>query len=167
MLKIQDVIDDQKCFEEVRKLRWPEGVRCSHCESAQIVKDGHDEKQRDRQRYECKGCHKRFDDLTNTVFAGHHQPLKIWIVILYLMGLNISNSQISKEIDLCASDVQMMTTTLREGVIVRQPEPSLGDEVEFDEVYLVAGHKGHPESVKKRVERDGDEDSRAPEEEAH
>jgi hypothetical protein len=34
----------------------------------------------------------------------------------------------------------MMTTTLREGIVVRQPEPSLGGEVEFDEVYLVAGH---------------------------
>ncbi|SCA64203.1 hypothetical protein SCG7086_CO_00060 [Chlamydiales bacterium SCGC AG-110-P3] len=65
------------------------------------------------------------------------------------MGLNVSNSQISKELDLCESDVQMMTTTLREGVVVRQPEPSLGEEVEFDEVYLVAGHKGHPAAVKK------------------
>ncbi|SCA64196.1 hypothetical protein SCG7086_CN_00040 [Chlamydiales bacterium SCGC AG-110-P3] len=41
------------------------------------------------------------------------------------MGLNVSNSQISKELDLCESDVQMMTTMLREGVVVRQPEPSL------------------------------------------
>ncbi|SCA64283.1 hypothetical protein SCG7086_DL_00010, partial [Chlamydiales bacterium SCGC AG-110-P3] len=89
MLKIQDIFDDQKCFEEVRKLRWPEGPRCPHCESDQVFKDGHDEKQRDRQRYECKNCHKRFDDLTNTAFAGHHQLLKIWIVTLYLMGLNV------------------------------------------------------------------------------
>ena len=165
MLKIQDVIDDKKCFEEVRKLRWPEGVQCPHCESALVVKDGHDEKQYDRQRYECNDCHKRFDDLTNTVFAGHHQPLKIWIVVLYLMGLNVSNNQISKEIDLCKSDVQMMTATLREGVVVRQTEPSLAGEVEFDEVYLVAGHKGHPKAVKKRLEKHDEEGSKVLEEE--
>jgi len=167
MLKIQDVIDDKKCFEEIRKLRWPESVRCPHCDSALVVKDGHDEKQCDRQRYECNACHKRFDDLTNTVFAGHHQPLKIWIIVLYLMGLNVSNNQISKEIDLCESDVQIMTTSLREGVVIRQTEPSLAGEVEFDEVYLVAGHKGHPEAVKKKIEKHEEEGSKGLEEEGH
>src|SRR5207253_6597879 len=29
-----------------------------------------------RQRYECHDCDTRFDDLTDTIFAGHHQPLK-------------------------------------------------------------------------------------------
>ena len=167
MLKIQDVIDDQKCFEEVRKLRWPENIQCPHCNCSEVVKDGHDEKQRDRQRYECKNCHRRFDDLTNTVFAGHHQPLKIWIIVLYLMGLNISNKQISKEIDLCETNVQKMTTTFREGVVTRQPEPLLKGEIEFDEVYLVAGHKGLPEEVKKRVEKVEEEGYEVPEEEVH
>lgn len=163
MLKIQDIIEDKKCFEEVRKLRWPEGTRCPHCDSERIVRDGHDDKRRDRQRYECKNCLKRFDDLTNTVFSGHHQPLKIWIVVLYLMGLNISNSQISKELDLCESDIQIMTTTLRKGVVVRQPEPTLEGEVEMDEVYVVAGHKGYPNAVKKRHVKDGEEGSWLPE----
>ena len=29
-------------------------------------------------------------DLTDTVFEGHHQPLRVWILCLYLMGLNLS-----------------------------------------------------------------------------
>jgi transposase-like protein len=69
-----------------------------------------------QQRYECKDCNKRFDDLTSTVFAGHHQPLKIWILCLYFMGLNLSNQQIARELDLNRSDVQQMTTQLGEGV---------------------------------------------------
>jgi predicted transposase YdaD len=32
------------------------------------------------------------------------------------MGLNLSNEQIAKELDLNRSDVQQMTTQLREGV---------------------------------------------------
>lgn len=28
-----------------------------------------------KQRYECKDCGKRFDDLTGTIFSGHHQSL--------------------------------------------------------------------------------------------
>lgn len=65
------------------------------------------------------------------------------------MGLNVSNSQITQELDLCASDAHHMTTVLRTGVIERKPEVILDGEVEFDEVYIVAGHKGHPEALKK------------------
>jgi hypothetical protein len=38
---------------------------------------------------------------------------------------------------------------LRTGVVAAQPEPSLSGEVECDEVYVVAGHKGHPRRLKK------------------
>ncbi len=47
---------------------------------------------------------KRFDDLTGTVFSGHHQPLKVWILCLYFMGLNLSNIQIAQELDLNRTD---------------------------------------------------------------
>ena len=76
-----------------------------------------DEKEPARQRYECRACGKRFDDLTGTVFSGHHQPLKVWILCLYFMGLNLSNEQIAEELELDRSDVQQMTTLLREGVV--------------------------------------------------
>ena len=30
MLKIQNLIEDLKCFETVRSRRWPDGVTCPH-----------------------------------------------------------------------------------------------------------------------------------------
>ena len=62
-------------------------------------------------------CHTRFDDLTDTIFAGHHQALKVWMLCLYCMGLNLSNEQIANELDVARSDVQQMTTQLREGIV--------------------------------------------------
>ena len=150
MINLQHLIDDAKCYETVRELRWPEGVRCPHCESAQVSKQGRDTTQEHRQKYYCKECHRHFDDLTGTVFAGHHQPLRTWIVCLYLMGLNVSNHQIAQELGLNKDDVQRMTGQLRDGVVARRPEPRLSGTVECDEVYVVAGHKGHPAAVKKR-----------------
>jgi hypothetical protein len=47
-------------------------------------------------------------------------------------------------------DVQALTEQLRAGVVARTPEPSLSGQVECDKVYVVAGHKGQPEAVKKR-----------------
>lgn len=154
LLDIQSLIDDAKCFQTVRDLRWPNGVSCPHCSSPVVTKQGHDETQPHRQRYQCSACQKRFDDLTGTIFAGHHQPLRVWILCLYFMGLNLSNEQIARELDLNSDDVQRMTTQLREGIVVRKPEVVLSGEVECDEVYVVAGHKGHPEAVKKKGEKD-------------
>jgi hypothetical protein len=76
--------------------------------------------QRGRQRYECHGCGKQFDDLTGTVFEGHHQPLRVWIMCSYMMGLNLSNQQIAAELDLNKDEAQAMATALREGVEVKK-----------------------------------------------
>jgi len=149
-IRIQSLIDDDKCYETVRKLRWAEGIRCAHCESQQVIKRGRDEHEKARQRYECKGCGKRFDDLTGTVLASHHQPLKTWIVFLYFMGLNLSTRQIAQELNLNKDDAQHMAEVLRTGIAEKKPETKLSGEVECDEVYVVAGHKGQPEAVKKR-----------------
>jgi transposase-like protein len=149
-IQITSLIDDAKCFELIRHYRWPDGVCCTGCSSKSIVRNGHDDTQHHRQRYLCKDCGVRFDDLTDTVFAGHHQPLRMWVLCLYLMGLNLSNLQIAQELELNPSDVQMMTSQLREGLTAKAPEIKLSGIVEADEVYVVAGHKGNPEAVKKR-----------------
>jgi transposase-like protein len=120
MINIQDLIDDAKCYETVRGLRWPEGVECPHCGSAEISKRGHDERQPDRQRYECNGCGRQFDDLSETIFEGHHQPLRVWVLCLYFMGLNLSNQQIAAELDLDKDAVQAMTTQLRAGIALKK-----------------------------------------------
>lgn len=120
MLSIQHLIDDAKCYDTVRQERWPDGVRCPYCESDQIAKRGRHNTYKDRQRYRCKNCERQFDDLTNTVFEGHHQPLKIWIVCLYFMSLNLSNRQIAQELNLSVSDVQMMTEQLRDGIVAKK-----------------------------------------------
>jgi transposase-like protein len=144
------LLDDAKCFALVRQHRWPDGVCCPACASSAVIRDGCDDRQRSRQRYRCKACSGRFDDLTGTVLAGHHQPLRVWVLCLYFMGLNLSNRQIAAELGLNASDVQVMTEQLRGGLAAKAPAARLAGEVEIDEVYVVAGHKGQPAAVAKR-----------------
>ncbi len=66
------------------------------------------------------------------------------------MGLKISNHQISQELDLNKDDVQQMTAQLRTGIVVKKPKVLLTGEVECDEMYLIAGHKGQPKMVKSK-----------------
>jgi hypothetical protein len=51
---------------------------------------------------------------------------------------------------LSGSDVQVMTERLRGGLVAKAPPVSLAGEVEIDEVYVVAGHKGQPAELAKR-----------------
>ena len=95
-----------------------------------------------------KACTGRFDDLTGTALAGHHQPLRVWVLCLYFMGLNLSNRQIA--LKLSPSDAQAMTEQRRRGLVARTPEARLAGDVEIAEVYVVAGHKGQPAAVAKR-----------------
>jgi transposase-like protein len=151
-------IDDARCFALVRQHRWPEGVRCPACGGGTVVRDGFDDTQAHRQRYRCEACAGRFDDLTGTALAGHHQPPRVWVLCLYFMGLNLSDRQIARELELGASDVQAMTEALRGGLAAKAPAVRLEGEVEIDEVYAVAGHKGQPAAVAQRGVPDGGAD---------
>src|SRR4051794_21739932 len=64
LVNLSGLMDDAKCFAFVRQRRWPEGVRCPGCGSVAVIRDGCDDSQPHRQRYRCKGCARRFDDLT-------------------------------------------------------------------------------------------------------
>jgi transposase-like protein len=114
-VNIKNLIDDVQSYQTVRTLRWPEGITCPSCQGKRVIKCGFDDTEHARQRYECTDCPKRFDDLTDAIFAGHHQPLKVWILCLYFMGLNLSNEQIANELGVHRSDVHQMTTLLRGG----------------------------------------------------
>ena len=160
MLTISKLIDEDKCYETIRTMRWPEGVCCIECGAKSITKRGKHETYSARQRYICGECGRHFDDLTDTIFAGRHQPLQSWIVCLYLMGLNVSNQQIAEELSLHKDDVHQMTSELRQAVADKRPEVQLSGTVEFDEVYVTAGHKGQPDQVKKKGARAADGNSK-------
>ena len=67
------------------------------------------------------------------------------------MGLNLS----AQELDLDKDVVQDMTTQLRQGIVQNKPEVTLSGDVECDEVYVTAGHKGNPEALRKKGAKEG------------
>ena len=68
-------------------------------------------------------CNRAFDDLTGTVFAGHRQPLSVWMLCLFVctqtkqhfMGLNLSNRQIAAELERHENSIQEMLFGRRTG----------------------------------------------------
>jgi transposase-like protein len=161
MRHIPALIDDVKWFETVRNIRWPDGVQCPPGGSAEVTKPGRDETQPERQRYRCKACERRFDDVPDTSVAGHHPPLRVWIWCLYCLGLNLSHHHRAQALALHSSDGPPMTCQLREGLGAQQSTATLSGEVACAEVSLVAGHKGTPAAVAKQGDADGADGSRA------
>lgn len=153
MCRLNHIIDEGKCYEEVRRRRWPDGIVCPGCASNRIGKRGKNHRHQECRRHACRNCGRRFDDLTGTIFAGRHRPLPVWIAYLYLMGLNQSNRQIARGPGLDESDGQAMADQLRGGILKRRPGVRMGGVVECDEVYVVAGHKGRPDRIKGRAPR--------------
>ena len=89
-INLLNLMDEAKCYELLREIRWSGSIKYVSCSSDNIVKNGHDENHINKQRYQCNNCHKNFDDLTDTLFSGSNLTLKVWILALYLMSLNSS-----------------------------------------------------------------------------
>jgi hypothetical protein len=72
------------------------------------------------------------------------------VLCLYFMGLNLSNEPISQGLGVDPDDARVMASQHREGIVERTPEVRFSGEVECDEIYVLAGHKGHPEADAKK-----------------
>jgi len=81
LISIASLTSDEACYQQVRALRWPDGVVCPHCGSRETIRRGKDDRQPERQRYQCKACDKRFDDLTGTVCKRSRFPLGIAAIL--------------------------------------------------------------------------------------
>ena len=133
LIKLTTLLDEAKCYEVIPSAPAGRTVLSAFTAVTRgVVRNGHDDRERHRQRYLCKACKYRFDDLTGTVLAGHHQPVSTWILGSYFMGVNLSNRQIAQELGLCESDAQAMTEVLRHGIVAKTPEVVLSGDVEFD-----------------------------------
>ena len=115
-----------------------------------MTKQGRDDTQLERQRSVCQSCERRFDDVTDTIVAGHPQPLRVWIRCLDCMGLTLANHQSAHALELHKDDAPQMTSQLRQGIVLTKPTPTFTDEGAWDEVDMVAGHKGKPDAVVKK-----------------
>lgn len=98
-LSLTHLIDNAKCFKSCARCA---GKRVLAAQNA-IVQASSSREKKTRNRI-VNGIGARAARLTlissDTIFAGHHQPLGMWILCLYLMGLNLSNQKIAQELDI-------------------------------------------------------------------
>ena len=116
LFQLHKLLDSPHCYAMVRALRWRQGLACVSCGSSEVVKNGKGPVESARQHCRCRSCGRCFDDLSETVLAGSHQPVSHWITTLYRLNLNVSMARIALELHLNEDVVQAMGTTIREGI---------------------------------------------------
>ncbi|MCH9691900.1 MAG: transposase, partial [Gammaproteobacteria bacterium] len=107
-------MSEKECYNKLRAMRWPDGqVRCPRCSLDSI----HTIVQKEiKRQYRCTDCNRHFNDLTDTLFQSSNLSLKHWMCCLYLMGLNVSNRQISLELGVSEKTAQNMTGQIRDEI---------------------------------------------------
>ncbi len=82
-LAISDFMpSEEKCFEHLRRTRWPNGVVCPKCGSKEIKKNG---TENGSQRY-CYGHDGTFSDTTDTVFYRSKYVIGDDVLKIAIMG---------------------------------------------------------------------------------
>lgn len=102
---IQDALlpDKDACLEHLRRQRWPDGVTCPHCDSANTIKKGTTGKE--TKRYRCHTCDSIFNDLTGTIFAGHQLSLPEMVYIIREIE-DTKTAQIVRQLDRSYPSIQ-------------------------------------------------------------
>jgi transposase len=72
--------DDDLCLEEIKKIRFPNGIPCSRCN--RFTKHY---RVAGRKAYACKYCRNQVYPLTGTIFEKSSTPLHLWLYAMFLL----------------------------------------------------------------------------------
>src|SRR5262245_32931845 len=114
-VNITHLMEDAQGDQTVRARRWPDGLTCPACASQHLIKRGVDDTDPARQRDACHDGDQRGDELTDTMFAGQHQPLHVWVWCRYFLGRNVSSAPSGQALARNGRAVPPMTAQLRDG----------------------------------------------------
>lgn len=128
---------EDKCLEEIKNLRFPNGIECPECEK--ITKFY---KVKGRTAYACEfGGHQVFP-LAGTIFEKSTTPLKLWFYAMFIMTktkAGISAKQLERELGVTYKTAWRMFHQIRKLMADTDVNPLEGI-VEVDETYI--GGKG-------------------------
>jgi len=116
----------------VAGLRWPDGVRCPHCDSVDTpyVKS--------RRIWQCKGCRKQFSVKVGSIFEDSPIPLSKWLPAMWMLvncKNGVSSYEIARDLGVTQKTAWFMLHRLRLAIHARSFN-KFGGHVEVDETYI-------------------------------
>jgi len=88
---------EQCCYDDLRRARWPAGVSCPRCSGQQVTLHATSAGSH-RRRYRCNACARTFTDLTDTLLARTNLPLSTWWLYLRLAKQGLGTAEAARRL---------------------------------------------------------------------
>lgn len=142
IFSINELLDEQSCYEFLVNLLHPEGL---HCPSGHSLKDCkvHKRNRSPLLRYVCRNCGRSFNAFTGTILQGTH--LKSSQIVQLLRGIvkGEPTSVLAEELEVDRKSLLSWRHRLQNLAAKSLPREPLPDKnVEADEMFQNAGEKG-------------------------
>ena len=131
------------------KQRWPDGIHCHYCGSANVQTGAKHQTMPFRCRE--RTCAKRFSVRTGTVMQSSKLGFQVWAFAIYLLMTNlkgISSMKLHRELSITQRSAWYLAHRLRAAFAKAQSTPFAGP-VEVDETYVGGKEKNRHQSQKR------------------
>ena len=151
LMEVCDMFPDDDAAERwFIEARWPNGVRCAHCQSDKVSESRHPQ-----MPFRCRACDKHFSVKTNSVMHASKIGYRKWLIAVYLMTTNlkgVSSLKLHRDIGVTQKTAWHMAHRIREAW--KRDERSLfTGPVEVDEKYVGGLEKNKHAADKLRAGR--------------
>lgn len=151
--------NEDKCYEYLESVRWPDGVQCPRCESMRVSPI------KDRRQYVCDDCVYHFSVRVGTIFHDSKLPLWKWFLAAYMIShakKGISANHLKTVIGVSYKTAWFLSHRIRAAMKMNAGDTLLRGIVEVDETYVggkVSGkgraYKGNKAIVVGALQRGG------------
>ncbi len=124
---------ERRCWEALRRLRWPNGFRCPRCEGRKA------HRLRARGLWQCAGCRYQASLTAGTPFHGTRVPLRTWFLAMFFVARHkqgISALQFQRDTGLGSYKTAWMLLHKVRSTLAHNPLFPLQGDVEADETYV-------------------------------
>ena len=142
---------DEKSAEQMFvEARWPDGVRCPRCASANVK----DRPTRKPAPFRCHNCRKDFSVKTGTVMQGSNLPLSKWALVAFLMTTNlkgVSSMKLHRDLGITQKTAWHLAHRIRKAW--ETDKGLFTGPVEVDETYIGGKERNKHADQKRRAGR--------------
>jgi hypothetical protein len=131
--------DDAACRKYIRRLRWPDGFVCPHCEGKREPWEMADGLLR------CPICHARTSLTAGTIFQDTRKPLRMWFLAMWFVTSQkngVSALGLQRVLGLGSYETAWTWLHKLRRAMVRPGRDRLTGSVEVDEIYVGSPEKG-------------------------